>query len=92
MLPLRHWRIVETMPSAEKTLQRMRNNSRDWGIEDLKVVARRFGVDVNQHGTSHVMFRHPKAGRLTVPAHKPGQPVYVRDFIKYIDKLEVSDD
>jgi hypothetical protein len=38
------------------------------------------------------MFRHPTAGRLSVPAHMPVQPVYVRDFIKYIDKLEVSDE
>jgi hypothetical protein len=80
------------MSTAEKLLQKMRNNPRDWRIEDLKVVARRYGVDTNQHGTSHVMFRHPTAGRLSVPAHKPVQPVYVRDFIKYIDKLEVSDE
>lgn len=80
------------MPSAEKTLQKMRNNPRDWRIEDLQAVARHCGVDSNQHGTSHVMFRHPRAGRLSVPAHKPVQPVYVRAFIQYIDKLEVSDE
>jgi hypothetical protein len=80
------------MPSTERTLQKMRNNPRDWRIEDLQAVARHFGVDTNQHGTSHVMFRHPRAGRLSVPAHKPVQPVYVREFIKYIDRLEVSNE
>lgn len=49
----------------------MRNNPRDWRIEDLKAVAVRYGVDADHDGTSHVTFRHALAGRLTVLAARP---------------------
>ena len=75
--------------NAKKILAGMRRNSRNWRMEDLEVVARRFGVDVDsQGGTSHVTFRHPKAGRTTVPKHIPIKPWYVRDFVGLISKLE----
>ena len=73
------------MANAIKIPGRMRNNPRDWRIEDLKVVANHNGIDHDQLGTSHVTFRHPKAGRLTVPADRPVQPVYVRRFVKFVD-------
>jgi hypothetical protein len=69
----------------------MRQNPRNWRMEDLEVVARRFGVDVDQGGTSHVTFRHPTAGRTTVPKRIPIKPWYVRDFVEFISKLEVSE-
>ena len=68
----------------------MRNNPRDWSIEDLKSIASRYGVDVDHDGTSHVVFRHPTVGRLVVPAARPIRPFYVRLFLAYIDKLEES--
>jgi hypothetical protein len=74
--------------NAAKILLRMRRNPRDWAIEDLKVVATRFGIDWDQSGTSHVTFRHPTAGRLTIPANRPIKPVYTRLFIRFLDKLE----
>ena len=74
------------MPKAAKTLARMRNNPRDWRIEDLMVLANRLGIAHDQGGTGHVVFRHDAAGRLTVPAHKPIKPVYVRQFLDFIDR------
>jgi hypothetical protein len=72
-----------------RSLRGMRRNPRNWRMEDLAVVARRFGVDVDsQRGTSHVTFRHPRAGRTTVPKHIPIKPWYVRDFVEFISKLE----
>ena len=65
----------------------MRRNPRDWRIDDLKVVANKLGIDHDQHGTSHVVFRHGKAGRLSVPAGRPIKPVYVRLFVELIDKV-----
>jgi hypothetical protein len=38
-----------------------------------------------------VTFRHPKAGRTTVPKHIPIKPWYVRDFVEFISKLEDPD-
>jgi hypothetical protein len=78
--------------NAKKMLAGMRRSARNWRIEDLEVVARRFGVDVDgQGGTSHVTFRHPKPGRTTVPKHIPIKPWYVRDFVEFISKLEEPD-
>jgi len=75
--------------NAQEILARMRKNPRDWRIADLEVVARRFGVDADREGgTSHVTFRHPHAGRITVPDQIPIKPWYVRDFVEFIGKLE----
>jgi hypothetical protein len=80
------------MIGAEKTLARMRANPRAWRIEDLKTVARRHGVSWWQPGTSHVTFRAPDAGKVTVPARKPIKPVYVRQFVALIDSLGAEHD
>jgi len=70
----------------------MRNNPRDWSIEDLKVLARRHGVDWRQPGTSHVTFSVVAHAPLTVPAHKPIKPIYVIRFVALIDSLGTSHD
>ena len=67
------------MANAAKILHEMRNNPRGWRIEDLKVVARHFGIEHRQNGTSHVGFRFP-SGTFPVPAKRPINPVYVRKF------------
>lgn len=77
------------MSNAAKLLAKMRRNPRDWRIEDLKVVARSAGIDFDQHGTSHLVFRHAVAGRLSVPAHRPIKPVYVRLFVDLVSKVDV---
>jgi hypothetical protein len=72
--------------SAKKLIAGMRRNPRDWRIEDLKVIANSLGIDHDQNGTSHVVFRHATAGRLSVPAHRPIKPVYVRLFVDLVDR------
>ena len=59
------------MANAGKILAKMRNNPRDWRIEDLKVLARHFGIIYRQQGTSHVTFWHRTAGIVPVPAARP---------------------
>lgn len=78
---------MAVMPAAKKIIARMRGNPRDWRIEELKVVANSLGIDYDQGGTSHVVFRHSKAGRLSVPARRPIKPVYIRLFLELIDRL-----
>jgi hypothetical protein len=73
------------MANALKILKKMRNNPRDWRIEDLKIVANHYGIDHVQPGTSQVTFRHPKAGRLSVPADIPIKAVYVKLFVRLVD-------
>lgn len=63
------------MSKIEKLLDKMRNNPRDWRIEDLKVIADRYGLTCSQPGTSHVTFRSEVTTKLTVPAHKPIKPI-----------------
>ena len=78
------------MSKHEKLLQKMRNNPRDWSIDDLIVVANRYGFAYRQPGTSHVTFSNGKQ-RLTVPSHKPIKPIYVQQFVAMIEQaLEVS--
>ncbi len=72
------------MSKAEKILDKMRSNPRDWRIEQLKTLADAHGVDYRQPGTSHVTFRHPNGTKLTVPAHKPIAPEYVKQFLRLI--------
>jgi hypothetical protein len=78
------------MANADKILRAMRNNPRDWRIEDLKVLAIRFGIGFRQQGTSHVTFRNPGGGVVVVPAAKPIKPVYVRKFVALIDSSAKS--
>jgi hypothetical protein len=80
------------MAGPDKTLVRMRANPRDWRIEDLKTVARRYDVTWRQPGTSHVTFRAPGGGKVTVPARKPIKPVYIRQFVALIESLGAERD
>ena len=79
------------MTKAGKLIDSMRNNPRDWSIDDLKVLADRKGIDWRQPGTSHVTFSRPGLTPLTVPAHKPIKPVYVKRFLQLIDAIGEQD-
>jgi len=73
---------------SDKTIERMRNNPRDWSIDDLKSLASRKKIDWRQPGTSHVTFSYPGVVPLTVPAHKPVKPIYVKRFLDLLDRVE----
>jgi len=76
------------MSKADKKLQAMKTNSKgDWQISDLQSVAHRYGIDYRQPGTSHVTFSCPNGMMLTVPAHKPIKPVYIKKFVELIESL-----
>jgi len=77
------------MSTHEKTLARMRNNPRDWRIDDLKSVANHLGVDWRNEGGSHFVFSFPGVeDDVCVPAHRPIKPVYVRHFLALLDKAK----
>ncbi len=76
------------MSKIEKLLIKMRNNQRDWQIETLKDIASRFDIEWRQPGTSHVTFRHPNGPKITVPAHRPIKPIYIKKFVRLIDAGE----
>jgi predicted RNA binding protein YcfA (HicA-like mRNA interferase family) len=70
----------------------MRNNPRDWKIEEVKALAERFNITYRQLGTSHVTFRANNGEKVTIPAHKPIKPVYIKLFIALIDGLGGNDE
>ena len=76
-----------------KTIKKMRENPRDWRIEQLESVAAHYGINVRKTGGSHVVFDHPKwIELLCVPAHRPIKPIYVKRFVSLIELLEVTKD
>lgn len=77
------------MNAAAKLLEAMRNNPRDWRIEQLQTLARQFGVAVRSEGGSHRVFSHDAVIEVvSVPAHRPIKPVYVRRFVTLVDKVK----
>lgn len=76
------------MSKVRKEIEKMRNNPRDWRIEDIKIIADRMDIDYRQPGTSHVTFRTKSGKKLTIPAHKPIKPIYIKQFLELIDALE----
>ncbi len=76
------------MTKADKTIEKMRNNPRDWRIADLEVIASHYDITVRKGKGSHVTFTHPKwVEILTVPAHRPVKLIYIKKFVSLIDAL-----
>ena len=80
------------MSKIDKVLTKMRNNPRDWNIEDIKAIADRFGIKYRQPGTSHMTFRTNSGAKITIPAHKPVKPIYIKLFIALVDELRGNDE
>lgn len=81
------------MSTADKLLARMRQNPRDWRIEDVDVLARRFNLRRRQGGTSHVVYSFPGVlGEATLPAHRPIKPIYIKAFVRLIDAVLAKDE
>ena len=75
----------------DKLLEKMWNNPRDdWQITDVEKLANRYQFSINRPrgGGSHVTLRHDSGCMLTIPAHRPIKPVYIRKLVQKIDQLE----
>jgi hypothetical protein len=80
------------MSKKHKIIEKMRNNPFNWKIEDFKTIADRLDIEYRQPGTSHVTFRTKAGDKVTVPAHKPVKPIYVKLFLALIDSLGEIDE
>lgn len=77
------------MNTATKLLEAMRRNPRDWRIEQLQTVALRNDLGVRCEGGSYHVFSHPKVTEVvSVPAHRPIKPIYIRQFVALCDKVK----
>jgi hypothetical protein len=75
------------MARQDKVLARMRRHPRgDWRIEQLKAIADQHDIPFRQPGSSHA----PGRNVLSVPAHRPIKPVYIRQFIAVIDAIRAD--
>jgi predicted RNA binding protein YcfA (HicA-like mRNA interferase family) len=74
------------MSKADKILQRMKSNPRDWRISSLQIVAEAYGLIWRKPGGSHVIFRHENGQKLSVPSHRPIKTLYVKRFVRLIEK------
>jgi hypothetical protein len=76
---------------VSKRLERMRANPQgDWTISDIEAVCREFGVPLEppRSGGSHYKVHYPgMRDYVTVPSRRPIKPVYVRQFVKFIDAV-----
>ncbi|RZM34799.1 MAG: type II toxin-antitoxin system HicA family toxin [Sphingomonas sp.] len=78
------------MSRAEKLLDRMRENPRDWRIADVVAVCDAAGVACTPPRTgSHYKVKHPdQIEILTIPAHRPIKPIYIRTLVQFIDRVK----
>ncbi len=75
------------MSQADKKLLKMRNNPRDWRIEDLQSLAASLNIECFHDGGSHVIFRSPYGEHLSVPARRPIKPIYISKFLTLIEDV-----
>ena len=54
----------------------------------MQLVAATFGINLRKPGGSHVYFTHPAVAEgVSVPAHRPIKPVYVRALVRLVDRV-----
>jgi hypothetical protein len=77
------------MNKRTKLLEAMRNNPRDWRIDDLISVAQQLAIECRNHGGSHHIFSYPGVeDDVSVPAHRPIKPIYIRQFLILVDSVK----
>ncbi|MCB0013234.1 MAG: hypothetical protein KDE34_15085 [Anaerolineales bacterium] len=72
------------MAKADRILERMQNNPRDWRIDSLKTVAQAYDIEWRQRGTSHLVFVRQDGRTLPVPVRRPIKPIYIKMFLELV--------
>lgn len=72
------------MSTAKKLLESMKQNPLNWRIEQLQTVARHHGLEWRHDGSSHCYFIHTDGRTLSVPAHRPIKPIYIKKFVALV--------
>jgi len=75
---------MQPMSTAQKLLDAMANNPRDWSIEQVLTVARHAGLSVRCPGGSHHILRNAAGRKISVPAHRPVKAVYIKALLRLI--------
>jgi len=80
------------MTRADKRLRKMRQNPRDWRIEDIQSLADSLGIEWIHDGGSHVIFRSPLGEHLSIPARRPIKPIYITKFLALAASVQEAND
>ena len=66
-----------------------RNPVGDWTIHDIEVLCRREGIEfLSPRRGDHYKITHASQTEiLTVPAHRPIRPVYIRMLVKFVERV-----
>jgi hypothetical protein len=77
------------LAGADKLLDAMRANPRDWRIGDIERLCDRFGLSCTppRKGSHYKVAHRTMPMILTIPAHRPIKPVYVRDLVAFVDAV-----
>lgn len=62
----------------------MELNPLDWRIEQVKTVVATFGLTMHCPGGSHHIVRHHNGNKVSIPAHRPIKPVYIKNLVRLI--------
>lgn len=77
------------MSKAAKLYQQMQNNPLNWRVDQVETVAASFGFGRIEAKGSHTKFYHPRLPEiLTVPVKRPIKPIYIKQLLALIAKLE----
>ncbi|MFF0318452.1 toxin HicA [Micromonospora sp. NPDC005252] len=79
------------MPSVNKIIEAMRSNPQNIAYNDLKRVCKHYFGEPRQDGTSHAVFKMPRAGdpRVNIQDDRGKAKAYqVRQVLKAIEKKE----
>jgi hypothetical protein len=79
--------LNQLMSKSVKLLNAMKNNPNDWEISQLQTVAKQNGVDWRHDGGSHCVFITEDGRTLSVPAHRPIKPIYIKKFVALIERV-----
>jgi len=63
------------MTKAQKLLDAMAANPRDWRIEQVETVVRAYGLTIHCPGGSHHIVRNAAGKKVSIPAHRPIKPI-----------------
>ena len=77
------------MNKRTKLLEAMRNNPRDWRIDDLISVAQQLAIECRNHGGSHHIFSYPGVeDDVSVTADWQIKTIYNSQFKILVDSVK----
>jgi hypothetical protein len=62
----------------------MECNPLEWQIAQIETVAKAFGLTIHRPGGSHHIVRHANGRKISIPAHRPIKPIYIRQFVRLV--------